>query len=157
MQNISDTKYKTNWQGWRLIVARIFIVEDDIDLNAAYRMILTKEKHQVDTAFNGDEALAKVTDFKPDLILLDLLMPVKSGVEFLQEYDVVNKHKDVKVLIFTNLEHASEIHEAFRLGADQCVIKAWTAPQGLVKIVVDVLGGNGKESAQLPSQLKPAM
>jgi two-component system response regulator VicR len=125
-------------------VAKIFIVEDDQDLNAAYRMILQKEKYDVVTAFNGDEALQKVESFEPDLILLDLLMPVKSGVEFLQEYDVVNKHKNVKVLIFTNLEHASEIHEAFRLGADQCVIKAWTAPQGLVKIVSDVLGSDGR-------------
>ena len=123
-------------------MAKIFIVEDDQDLNAEYRMILTKEKYEVQTAFNGDEALKLVEDFDPDLILLDLLMPVKSGVEFLQEYDVVHKHKNVKVLIFTNLEHASEIHEAFRLGADQCVIKAWTAPQGLVKIVADVLSGN---------------
>lgn len=122
-------------------MAKIFIVEDDQDLNAAYRMILTRQKYTVETAFNGDEALQKVEKFDPDLILLDLLMPVKSGVEFLQEYDVVNKHKNVKVLIFTNLEHASEIHEAFRLGADQCVIKAWTAPQGLLKIVSDVLGG----------------
>jgi two-component system response regulator VicR len=116
-------------------------------------MILTKEKYQVETAFNGDEALQKVTAFDPDLILLDLLMPVKSGVEFLEEYDVVHKHKNVKVLIFTNLEHASEIHEAFRLGADQCIIKAWTAPQGLVKIVSDVLGpdtnsNSGRKSGQ---------
>ncbi len=125
---------------------RIFIVEDDIDLNAAYRMILTKQGYQVETAFNGEEALKKVDDFDPELILLDLLMPVKSGVEFLQEYDVVSKHSGVKVLIFTNLEHASEIHEAFRLGADQCIIKAWTAPQGLVKIVADVI--NQTESTQ---------
>jgi two-component system response regulator VicR len=137
-------------------VAKIFIVEDDQDLNAAYRMILAKQGHDVDTAYNGDEALQKVEKFEPDLILLDLLMPVKSGVEFLQEFDVVEKHKNIKVLIFTNLEHASEIHEAFRLGADQCIIKAWTAPQGLVKIVSDVLGpvdsadskGNEKEKSQ---------
>jgi two-component system response regulator VicR len=120
-------------------VAKIFIVEDDPDLNNAYKLILTHEKHEVESAFNGDEALEKVHDFEPDLILLDLLMPIKSGVEFLQEYDVVRKHRDVKVLIFTNLEHASEIHEAFRLGADQCVIKAWTAPQGLIKVVNDIL------------------
>ncbi len=132
-------------------MAKVFIVEDDQDLNAAYRMILTKEKYEVETAFNGDEALKKVNKFDPDLILLDLLMPVKSGVEFLQEYDVVNKHKNVKVLIFTNLEHASEIHEAFRLGADQCVIKAWTAPQGLVKIVADVLGSPGASGSSQSS------
>ncbi len=130
-------------------MSKIFIVEDDQDLNAAYSMILTKEKYEVETAFNGEEALAKVEKFNPDLILLDLLMPVKSGIEFLQDYDVVSKHKNVKVLIFTNLEHASEIHEAFRLGAEQCVIKAWTAPRGLVKIVADVLGKNGT-STNLP-------
>jgi DNA-binding response OmpR family regulator len=135
-------------------VAKVFIVEDDQDLNAAYRMILTKEGYGVETAFNGEEALARVESFGPDLILLDLLMPVKSGIEFLQEYDVMNRHRDVKVLIFTNLEHASEIHEAFRLGADQCIIKAWTAPQGLVKIVSDVLGSQdntGQSGFRQPS------
>lgn len=107
-------------------------------------MILSRQKHTVQTAFNGEEAIEQLQHFDPDLILLDLLMPVKSGVEFLQEYDVVHKHQAVKVLIFTNLEHASEIHEAFRLGADQCVIKAWTAPQGLIKVVNDVLGNTEK-------------
>lgn len=127
-------------------VAKILIVEDDQDLNYAYRMILQKEKHEVVSAHNGDDALEKLQDFTPDLILLDLLMPVKSGVEFLKEYDVVRNHHGVKVLIFTNLEHASEIHEAFRLGADQCVIKAWTAPSGLIKVVNDILAANSSGS-----------
>lgn len=127
-------------------MAKIFIIEDDQDLNYAYQTILNKEKHTVSSAYNGEEALKKLKKFEPDLILLDLLMPVKSGVEFLQDYDVVHNHPKVKVLIFTNLEHASEIHEAFRLGADQCVIKAWTAPQGLVKVVNDILGSNQKKS-----------
>jgi DNA-binding response OmpR family regulator len=121
-------------------VARIFIVEDDHDLNSAYRMILSREKHEVGHAYNGDQALEKLKHFEPDLILLDLLMPIKSGIEFLRDYDVVRNHPKVRVLIFTNLEHATEIHEAFRLGADQCVIKAWTAPGGLIKVVNDVLG-----------------
>jgi two-component system response regulator VicR len=133
-------------------VAKIFIIEDDQDLNNAYRMILQKEGHQVDTAFNGDEALEKLHDFEPNLILLDLLMPVKSGVEFLQEYDVVRNHRDVKVLIFTNLEHAAEIHEAFRLGADQCVIKAWTAPQGLIKVVNDILDARASGKKRLANR-----
>lgn len=120
-------------------MARIFIVEDDAELNAAYQTILQKKGHTVETAYNGDEALQKLDNFTPDLILLDLLMPVKSGVEFLKEYDAVGKHPSVKILLFTNLEHASEIHEAFRLGADQCVIKAWTAPAGLITVVSDVL------------------
>ena len=130
-------------------MANIFIVEDDKDLNDAYRLILTRENHTVTTAFNGDEALTKLKDIEPDLILLDLLMPVKSGVEFLQEYDAVHKHKDVKILLFTNLEHATEIHEAFRLGADQCVIKAWTAPAGLIKLVNDILGDKANAKSHI--------
>jgi two-component system chemotaxis response regulator CheY len=121
-------------------VAKIFIIEDDQDLNYAYKTILEHENHIVESAFNGEEALEKLQKFEPELILLDLLMPIKSGVEFLKDYDVVHHHPSVKVLIFTNLEHAAEIHEAFRLGADQCVIKAWTAPQGLIKVVNDILG-----------------
>lgn len=121
-------------------MARIIVIEDDPELNYAYQIILEKEKHEVSSVYNGDEALEKLQGFEPDLILLDLLMPIKSGVEFLKEYDVVQNHPNVKVLIFTNLEHASEIHEAFRLGADQCVIKAWTAPRGLIKVVNDTLG-----------------
>lgn len=132
-------------------MAKIFVVEDDQDLNYAYKLILEKEGHQVQSAFNGDEAIEKLSDFEPDLILLDLLMPVKSGVEFLKDYDVVHNHPDVKVLIFTNLEHASEIHEAFRLGADQCVIKAWTAPQGLIKVVSDVLHSS-KQTGRLANR-----
>jgi DNA-binding response OmpR family regulator len=128
-------------------VAKIFIIEDDNDLNFAYQTILRHEKHIVEGAYNGEEALEKLQKFEPDLILLDLLMPVKSGIEFLHDYDVVHNHPAVKVLIFTNLEHASQIHEAFRLGADQCVIKAWTAPQGLIKVVNDILNSRSAAKA----------
>lgn len=128
-------------------MAHILVVEDDVDLNNAYQLILKSEGHTVASAANGDEALERLADFKPDLILLDLLMPVKSGIEFLKEYDVVQQHRNVKVLIFTNLEHASEIHEAFRLGADQCVIKAWTAPKGLVQVVNDILATRGADAS----------
>lgn len=134
------------------IVANIFIIEDDQDLNFAYKTILAAEKHTVETAYNGEEAITKLEHFKPDVILLDLLMPIKNGIEFLQEYDVVRKHKDVKVLIFTNLEHAAEIHEAFRLGAEQCVIKAWTAPKGLVKVVNDVLAHGASTRTSLANR-----
>jgi two-component system, OmpR family, response regulator VicR len=120
-------------------MANILIVEDDKDLNKAYQLILKREKHQVETAYNGLEALEKLQTFIPDLVLLDLLMPIKSGVDFLKEYDIRFKHPDVRVVVFTNLENSPEINEAFGLGAYKCVIKSWTAPQGLVKVVGDVL------------------
>ena len=120
-------------------MANILVVEDDKDLNQAYQLILRREKHNVEAVYNGKEALEKLQSFIPDLVLLDLLMPIKSGVDFLKEYDIRYKHPEVKVVVFTNLENSPEINEAFGLGAYKCVIKSWTAPHGLVKVVNDVL------------------
>lgn len=129
-------------------MANILIVEDDKDLNFAYRLILEREKHTVESAFNGEEALQKLEKFEAQIILLDLLMPIKSGVEFLQNYDIINEHPNVKILVFTNIDNAPEINEALRLGADKCIIKAWTSPQGLVKLIDNMLGQQDEASEQ---------
>lgn len=119
-------------------MARILIVEDDRDLNAAYQAILKKDGHTVNSALNGKDALEVAEEFKPDLILLDLLMPIMGGLEFLQHYNL-DQRPDVKVLIFTNMENSPEVNEAYNLGATRCIIKSWTAPQSLAKVVDDVL------------------
>ena len=119
-------------------MARILVVEDDKDLNMAYQTILKKVGHTVDSALNGQEALTAAEKFKPNLILLDLLMPIMGGLEFLQHYNLDEK-PDVKVLIFTNMENSPEVNEAYNLGATRCIIKSWTAPQSLAKVVDDVL------------------
>ncbi len=120
-------------------MARILIVEDDKDLNNAYSIILKSEGHEVESAFDGKEALLKLKNFEPELILLDLLMPVMGGLEFLQKYDLVNKHPDVKVLIFTNMENSPEVMESYELGAHRCIIKSWTAPHNLARVITDTL------------------
>jgi DNA-binding response OmpR family regulator len=120
-------------------VARILIVEDDRDLNNAYCIILKNEGHEIETAFDGKEALTKLKRFTPDLILLDLLMPVMGGLEFLQNYDLLKTHQNVKVLIFTNMENSPEVTEAYTLGAHRCIIKSWTAPHNLAHVVTDAL------------------
>lgn len=130
-------------------MAKILIVEDDKDLNNAYTIILENEDHEVVSAFNGQEALKALKGFEPDLILLDLLMPIMGGLEFLQNYDL-NTHKNVKVLIFTNMENSPEVNEAYNLGAHRCIIKSWTAPQNLTHVISEAL-----ESRQLqPSPAK---
>lgn len=120
-------------------MARILIVEDDQDLNKAYSIILRQEGHEIVEAYDGQEALSKLEDFEPDLILLDLLMPIMGGLEFLQASDIANKHQGVKVLIFTNMENSPEVAAAYKLGAHRCIIKSWTAPHNLAKVVTDTL------------------
>lgn len=125
-------------------MAHILIVEDDKDLNQAYQMILEQDGHDVAAAYNGEEALAAAEGKEPALILLDLLMPIMGGLEFLKNYDLT-KHKKVKVLIFTNMENSPEVNEAYNLGAHRCIIKSWTAPQNLSHVVTEAL--NGKKTA----------
>lgn len=127
-------------------MARILVVEDDHDLNNAYCIILKNEGHEVVSAYDGKEALTKLDNFSPDLILLDLLMPVMGGLEFLQRYDLVSAHNKVKVLIFTNMENSPEVSEAYKLGAHRCIIKSWTAPHNLSHVVNQALQAKAKKA-----------
>lgn len=119
-------------------MANILIVEDDKDLNKAYQIILENDGHDVSSAVNGEEALKKATASPPELILLDLLMPIMGGLEFLKKYDL-SKHPNVRVLIFTNMENSPEVNEAYNLGAHRCIVKSWTAPQNLSHVVDEAL------------------
>ncbi len=120
-------------------MANILVVEDDKDLNNAYRIILESAGYSVESAFDGKEALKLLKDFSPDLILLDLLMPIMGGLEFLQNYNLKHEHPNVKVLIFTNMENSPEVTEAYNLGAHRCIIKSWTAPHNLARVIQDSL------------------
>ncbi len=119
-------------------MSKVLIVEDDKDLNKAYGLILSHFGYQVDSAYNGQEALKKSKDFKPDVILLDLLMPIMGGLEFLRQFKQDPSNK-AKVLIFTNLNDSPELNEAYELGAHRCVIKSWAEPQNLNRLVSDAL------------------
>ena len=119
-------------------MANILVVEDDRDLNNAYNLILKSDGHKVETAFDGKSALKKAESLQPDLILLDLLMPIMGGLEFLKKYDL-KKHPQAKVLIFTNMENSPEVAEAYKLGAKRCIIKSWTAPHNLTLVINETL------------------
>jgi DNA-binding response OmpR family regulator len=117
----------------------ILLVEDDADLNKAYSIILKHEKYNLESAFNGDEALVILKKFKPDLILLDLIMPIMSGTEFLKKYFKSHSNKKTKIIIITNLDGTNEVNEAVMLGGYKCVVKSHTTPEGLKKIVKTTL------------------
>lgn len=113
----------------------ILIVEDEQALNNAYKMILEAEGYNVLSAFNGSEALEITKETEPDLILLDLRMPEVNGIDFLKEYDPKHKHPKVRIIIFSNLDMQSEIDEAYSLGADRYMLKAWASPKELARLV----------------------
>jgi two-component system, OmpR family, response regulator VicR len=125
---------------------RILIVEDENALNDAYRMILTKAGYDVVTAFDGQEALEKIKEREPELILLDLRMPRMDGIEFLRHVKLLDEHPQVRVIIFSNYDMQKEIDEAYRLGAERYILKAWASPKELLQVVQDTLGKANEHS-----------
>jgi len=120
-------------------MAKILIVDDEIMLVEAYEMVLGQDGHKTATAGDGEEALLVAEKFKPELILLDLLMPRMDGLDFLQAYKTANKRNDVKIIVFSNLDMHKEAEKAYKLGADKYVLKAWASPKALSKMVADLL------------------
>jgi two-component system response regulator VicR len=120
-------------------MAKILIVEDEKALNEAYELILKREGHKVEIAFNGQEGLDKSAALKPDLILLDLRMPKMDGVTFLKNLEPAKNLPKAKIIVFSNYDNHQEIDSAFELGADRYILKAWSSPAELVKVVRETL------------------
>lgn len=116
----------------------ILVVEDDNALNDAYTTILSVAGYPTRTAFNGEEALEITKQYEPDLIFLDLRMPVLDGLGFLKKYKPKEKHPHVKIIVFSNYDMQREVDEAYDLGAERYVLKAWASPSELIKIVQDM-------------------
>ncbi len=116
-------------------MTNILIVEDDKTLSEAYRLILAKENHTVRTASNGKNALEVLADFKPDIILLDLLMPEMDGIEFLEKYELDKQGKGVKVVILSNVGDDKKVKDALKLGATRYIVKAHATPDELARLV----------------------
>jgi CheY-like chemotaxis protein len=115
----------------------ILIIEDDVALNQAYVTILSTAGYRVRTAFDGKEALKLTTQEDPDIIFLDLRMPTLDGVGFLKAYEPKAHHKNVEIIVFSNYDLQQEIDEAYELGAQRYVLKAWASPKELIRIVED--------------------
>lgn len=128
-------------------MAKILVLEDNERINQAYKIILEKEGHEVEVAFDGQEGLEKSKAFEPRIILLDLDMPRMNGLEFLRQYDVINKHKDVKVVIMSNLDKDKEVEEALELGAYKYILKAHASPKQLATLVNHLINKNLEKKA----------
>ncbi len=114
----------------------VLLVEDDLSLSDAFSIMLTKQGYTVTCAFDGKEALEKLNIVTPDIILLDLLMPIMDGKEFLKQF---SNTEHIPIIVFSNLDAKSEVHEVLQLGATRYMLKAWATPTELVRVVQDTL------------------
>jgi two-component system alkaline phosphatase synthesis response regulator PhoP len=119
----------------------ILLAEDDKFLRRAMEVALSKRGFRVLLAADGQQALDLLETERPDLILLDLLMPRKTGIEVLQELRKKPATADLRVLILSNSSKELEMHEATNLGVSGYWIKANLSLQELSDRIEAVLAG----------------
>jgi len=103
---------------------KILIIEDDRSLQSALEETVSKEGFEVESAFDGEEGLRKIATSKPDLILLDIIIPRHDGFDVLDRIKKDEASKDIPVLILTNLKEAENVQKALDLGATTFMVKS---------------------------------
>jgi DNA-binding response OmpR family regulator len=102
----------------------ILFIEDEATLQKTLGEVLTKEGYQVISALDGEIGLRMAKEKKPNLILLDLILPKMNGFEVLKKIKEDAEIKDIPIIVLTNLESMEDIQKALELGAATYLVKA---------------------------------
>ena len=119
--------------------ATILIIEDDRFMRKIYGNKLRRAGFLVIEAIQGEEGWHKVVYEKPDLILLDLVLPVKSGFELLADLKSDAKTKKIPVIILSNLSQSPDIKRGLDLGAEDYLVKTGISLSDVVEKVKEIL------------------
>lgn len=119
---------------------RILLVEDDDSLANVYLARLEVEGFQVRRVPNGEDALAAAVEFKPDLVLLDVMMPKVSGFDVLDILRNTPETANVKVVMLTALSQDSDKSRADQLGADDYLVKSQVVIADVIERIKHHLG-----------------
>ena len=121
---------------------KIAIIEDDIEISDMYKIKLELGGYVVVSAENGADGLKLIKSEKPDLVLLDLLLPEKDGYEVMEELRKSNDPyiKSLPIVVISNLSNENDIAEAKDLGATDFLVKAKINPSSVLEKVNLVLG-----------------
>jgi len=154
-------------------MAKVLIADDDPFLLKIYSTRLTQDGHEVLTASDGQSALDMALSEKPDLLVLDIMLPRLNGLDVLSELKSNSGVSKISVVFLSNLAQPEEQEEAKKRGADEFLIKARLTPSQVVEalqkytgppvVPKEVKGAPEKEGAALPpeeertdTEVKPA-
>ncbi len=122
-------------------MAKILIVEDDISLRDVYSARLEAEGYTVTTASNGEEALAVAVKERPDLIILDVMMPRISGFDVLDIVRTTPEIAHTRVIMMTALSAPEDRERGEKLGVDQYLVKSQVTLEDVVATIKRILAG----------------
>lgn len=118
---------------------RILLVEDDKFFREFYAFKLKEKNIEVGQAGDGEEALKIIPEFKPDLIILDLIMPKKDGFELLKDMSADTYMSQIPVLVFSTLGQQKDVDRAKQLGAKGYVNKSFFDFDNLLNMILQLI------------------
>ena len=117
----------------------ILVVEDDKFLRELISQKLIRENYEVSEAIDGEEGIKKIKEEKPDLVLLDLILPGIDGFEVLSKMKEDSNVSSIPVIILSNLGQKEDVERGLELGAIDYLIKAHFTPGEIIEKIKKVL------------------
>lgn len=113
---------------------RVLVVDDEADITALVAYHLAKAGYRVSTASNGNDAIRAARDERPDVVVLDLMLPVMSGYDVLQELRRMDETRDVGVILLTSRQEEADRIRGLTLGADDYLTKPFSPPELALRV-----------------------
>jgi CheY-like chemotaxis protein len=126
----------------------ILIIEDDQIVANVYRNKLAIEGYNTEVAADGESGLKTMRTFKPQLIIIDLMLPGISGVDVIKEVRSEDEFAKTPIIVFSNTYLTNLIQEAWRAGANKCLSKSNCTPKDVIEIVRNAIGDSGAMTQQ---------
>jgi CheY-like chemotaxis protein len=136
---------------------KILLIEDDQIVANVYRNKLALEGYTAEVALDGETGLKVLLTFRPDLIILDLMLPGMTGVDVIKVIRSEEEFAKIPIIVFSNTYLTNLIQDAWRAGANKCLAKSNCTPKDVIEVVRNAIGGGGAmtEKAPPPSAVAP--
>lgn len=113
----------------------VLVIDDDMTFVAMIKAALDPKRYAVTSAANGEEGLREVKSSRPDLILLDIMMPKMDGIEFLKQLNTTYGKGNIPILVTSNLSSMEKISEGVELGIKGYFVKSDESMQGIIDMI----------------------
>jgi DNA-binding response OmpR family regulator len=113
---------------------RVLIVDDETNIVISVEFLVKQAGYELEIAQDGEEALAKVAGFQPDLVLLDVMMPKFNGFEVCRRIRENSAWQDIKIVMLTAKGREAEVTKGLALGADAYIIKPFSTKDLMAEV-----------------------
>ena len=114
---------------------KILIIEDEKILVEMYKSKLEANNFEVFSAFSSEEGIQILKKEKPDLVILDILLPKENGITFLEKIEKIKIISDIRIVVFSNYDDPETRKKALKLGAEDYLIKTQCTPREFLEKV----------------------